>query len=71
LAVAPSTSIGRIGGASLLRPRHDRNANFLHLYGPNTNLGHNSIIFMLEVPDRLRHADAILVAHHRDLKLID
>jgi hypothetical protein len=44
--------------------------NFFMLYGPNTNLGHNSIIFMLEC--QIAYVtDAIQWLIDDDLKLID
>jgi hypothetical protein len=44
--------------------------NFFMLYGPNTNLGHNSIIFMLEC--QIAYVmDAIQWLMQDDLKLID
>jgi hypothetical protein len=44
--------------------------NFFMLYGPNTNLGHNSILFMLECQTRYI-LDAIRQMVERDLASID
>ena len=39
---------GRSGTAAYLGMLYPKFPNFFMLYGPNTNLGHNSIIFMIE-----------------------
>lgn len=44
----PVAQIWRDGAAAYLGMAVPGNPNFFMMYGPNTNLGHNSIIFMIE-----------------------
>ncbi|KAI1623394.1 cyclohexanone monooxygenase [Exophiala viscosa] len=68
----PLSSIWKDGGQALYGVTVESLPNFAMLYGPNTNLGHNSIILMIEAQSRYINAliREVLTARGRGHSLV-